>query len=346
MRTRIALIAAAVLGLSGTAQAATTITGAGATFPYPIYSKWAHAYNQQTGIQLNYQSIGSGGGIKQIKEGTVDFGASDAPLGGDDLAKAGLLQFPTVVGAVVPVVNFLGISDGQLKLSGPVLADIYLGKVTKWNDAAIAALNPGLKLPAQDIAVVSRADGSGTTWIFTNYLSKVSGEWKSKVGNDKAVSWPVGMGGKGNEGVAAFVKKTSGAIGYVEYAYAKQNKMITARLQNRAGAPVAANVESIQAACEGADWKGTPGFGVVLTDQAGKGAWPIAGATFILVYRTQKNPAQGTQVLNFFDWAYKNGDDAAVALDYVPLPDSVVKLIHSAWGDIKGADGKPVWTAH
>jgi phosphate transport system substrate-binding protein len=323
-----------------------SISGAGATFPYPVYAKWAEAYAARTGVKMNYQSIGSGGGIKQIKARTVDFGASDAPLEPGDLDKSGLLQFPMIMGGVVPVVNLPGVHRGALKLDGQVLADIYLGKVTKWNDPAIAKLNKGVKLPATAISVVHRADGSGTTWIFTNYLSTVSAEWKSKVGNDKAVSWPVGIGGKGNEGVASYVTRIKGSIGYVEYAYALQNKMNHAKLQNRAGKFVDPDSKTFQAAAANADWTHVPGFYMVLTDQPGAESWPITGASFILVYKSQADPKLGAAVLSFFDWAYHNGQKMAEALDYVPMPAKVVDLVERTWSStISGPNGSPVWTA-
>jgi phosphate transport system substrate-binding protein len=327
--------------------AITEISGAGATFPYPVYAKWAEAYSQRAGVQMNYQSIGSGGGIKQIIARTVDFGASDAPLTARELNKAGLMQFPMVMGGVVPVVNLAGIRAGQIKLSPQVLADIYLGKIKKWNDPAIASLNQGLSLPARGITVVHRSDGSGTTWIYTNYLSKVSPEWKSRVGNDKAVSWPAGVGGKGNEGVASYVSRIKGAIGYVEFAYALQNKMASVKLQNRAGNYVDPTSENFQAAAANADWTNAPGFYMVLTDQPGANSWPITGATFILVHKQQAKPDVAKAVLSFFHWAYSNGDDMAAQLDYVPMPDSVVKLVEKAWGkEIKGAGGSVVWSGN
>ncbi len=326
------------------AQAGTTITGAGATFPYPVYSKWAYSYNKDTGVRLNYQSIGSGGGIKQIKARTVDFGASDAPMKPEEMNKAGLMQFPMIMGGVVPVVNIHGIAAGQLKLSAANLADIYLGKITKWNDPRIAADNAGLKLPAEDITVVHRADGSGTTWIFTNYLTKVSSEWKEKVGNDKAVQWPVGLGGKGNEGVAAFVGKVDGAIGYVEYAYALQNKMASVLLKNRNGNFVAPTAGNFQAAAAGADWSHAEGYYMVLTDQPGANSWPITGASFILMYKQQARAVQAKEVLKFFDWSYRNGGKAAMELDYVPMPDAVVKMVEATWRhEIKDSAGKAIW---
>jgi phosphate transport system substrate-binding protein len=339
------LIAAlTVTGFSFGANAATTITGAGATFPYPVYSKWAFLYNKDTGVQLNYQSIGSGGGIKQIKAKTVDFGASDAPLEPEELEKFGLIQFPMIMGGVVPVVNIKGIGIGELKLTPEVLADIYLGKITKWSDPKIAEINSGLSLPDISIAVVHRADGSGTTWIFTNYLSKVSTEWKDKVGNDKAVMWPVGVGGKGNEGVAAFVGKVNGSIGYVEYAYALQNKMSSVQLKNRGGNFVSATADNFQAAAADADWASAKDFYMVLTDQPGSKSWPITGASFILMYKKQDNPAEAKEVLKFFDWSYKNGGEAAMSLDYVPMPESVVKMVEDAWhAEIMDASGNAIW---
>ncbi|WP_148716774.1 phosphate ABC transporter substrate-binding protein PstS [Chitinolyticbacter meiyuanensis] len=322
---------------------AADITGAGASFPYPLYAKWAEQYKAKSGSGLNYQSIGSGGGIKQIQAKTVDFGASDAPMTADKLNAAGLVQFPTVMGGVVPVINVPGITAGQVKLTPTLLADIFLGKITKWNDAAIAKLNPGVKLPEQNITVVHRADGSGTTWIFTNYLSKVSPEWKTKVGNEASVQWPKGVGGKGNEGVAQYVSRIKGAIGYVEYAYAKKNKMAHTQLQNKAGSFVNPDDTTFKAAAASADWNGTPGFAVVLTDQSGAQAWPITGATFILMHKKQEKPAQATEVLKFFDWAYKDGDNTSLELDYVPMPAAVKDTIRSSWKQITGADNSPVW---
>jgi len=335
-------------GTSATALAAVTeISGAGATFPYPIYAKWAEAYNKVTGIKLNYQSIGSGGGIKQIEAKTVDFGASDAPLTAKELNDNGLMQFPTVMGGVVPVVNLPGIGAGDLKLSPKALADIYLGKIKHWNDREITSLNPGLSLPDRRITVVHRSDGSGTTWIYTNYLSKVSPEWKSKVGNDKAVSWPAGVGGKGNEGVASYVGRIRGAIGYVEYAYALQNKMASVKLENRDGHFMDPTSAAFQAAAANADWSHAPGFYMVLTDQPGANSWPITGATFILMHKRQAKPNVAKAVLKFFSWSYANGDGMASQLDYVPMPDSVVDLVKQAWHDkIKGADGSMIWSGN
>jgi phosphate transport system substrate-binding protein len=341
----VALSAVMALGIGANASAA-DITGAGATFPYPVYAKWAEAYKQQTGVGLNYQSIGSGGGIKQIRSKTVDFGASDAPLKYEDLEKDGMIQFPTVMGGVVPVVNLEGVAPGQIKLSSEALAGIYLGKIRKWNDAKLAALNPGIKLPEQDITVVHRSDGSGTTFIFTNYLSKISNEWKDKVGNSTAVKWPAptSTGGKGNEGVASFVQRIKGSIGYVEYAYAKQNKLAYALLKNREGQFVAPNDKTFQAAAAGADWKNAKGFDEILTDEPGKESWPITGATFILMHKAQASPERARTTLQFFQWAYKDGDKLALELDYIPMPDAVVQLIQAQWKrELKDATGKPLW---
>ncbi len=340
------LLAAAAIALSPVGQAsfAAEITGAGATFPYPIYAKWAEAYKARTGNSLNYQSIGSGGGIRQIQNKTVDFGASDMPLKPEELDKGGLLQFPTVIGGDVPVVNLPGVKPGDLKLTGPVLADIYLGKIRKWSDPVLTSLNPGLKLPDQEVTVVHRSDGSGTTFIWVNYLSKVSPEWKEKVGEGTSVNWPAGVGGKGNEGVASYVQRIGGAIGYVEYAYALQNKLVYALLRNRDGNFVAPNIDSFKAAAAGAQWGKAPGMYLILTDQPGRNSWPISGATFILVYKSREKPDRAKEVLKFFDWAYTDGDKLAMDLDYVPLPDAVVRLIQMSWkSQIKDASGKPVW---
>lgn len=324
----------------GSAAVAQDVTGAGASFPAPLYAKWASEYNKATGVKINYQSVGSGAGIKQIEAKTVAFGASDMPLPDEDLAKNGLMQFPTVIGGVVPVVNIKGITPGQLKLSGQVLGDIYLGKITKWNDAALKALNPGLALPDADIAVVRRADGSGTTFIFTNYLSKVNAEWKSKVGENTSVNWPTGAGGKGNEGVAAFVGRLPNSIGYLEYAYVKQNKLSYAKMQNAAGNFVSPDENAFKAAAGGADW--AKSFYQVLTNQAGKDSWPMTGATFILMHKVQDKPADATATLKFFSWAYKSGDKMADELDYVNMPAAVKSQIEKAWSQIKDASGKPV----
>jgi len=329
----------------GLCAAAAEITGAGATFPYPLYAKWAEAYKAKTGVSMNYQSIGSGGGIKQIQNKTVDFGASDMPLKPEELDKDGLIQFPTVIGGDVPVVHLDGVKPGELKLTGPLLADIYLGKLVKWNDPALVKQNPGVKLPDSEITVVHRSDGSGTTFIWVSYLSKVSAEWKQKVGEGTSVSWPAGVGGKGNEGVASYVQRVKGSIGYVEYAYALQNKMAYATVQNRNGNFVSPSSATFKAAAAGADWSKAPGYYLVLTDQSGKDAWPIAGATFILTYKVQTKPEIAKEVLKFFDWAYSaEGDKLADSLDYVPLPDNVTGLIRTTWKtQIRDSAGKPVF---
>ncbi|MBV5292740.1 MAG: phosphate ABC transporter substrate-binding protein PstS [Curvibacter lanceolatus] len=338
---RMAVAGAVAALLSPASWAQQEATGAGASFPAPLYSKWAADYNKATGVKINYQSVGSGAGIRQIEAKTVDFGASDAPLTDDDLKAKGLVQFPTVIGGVVPVINVKGLTPGQLKLTGAVLADIYLGKITHWNDAAIKSLNAGLTLPDSPIAVVRRADGSGTSFIFTNYLSKVSPEWKSKVGEGTAVNWPTGAGGKGNEGVAAFLGRLPDSIGYLEYAYVKQNKLNYVQLQNAAGSYVAPDDLTFKAAAAGATW--SKSFYQILTNQPGKDSWPITGATFILMHKKQDKPAQATTALKFFDWAYKSGDKTAVDLDYVPMPDSVKEVILKSWGEIREAAGdKPV----
>jgi phosphate transport system substrate-binding protein len=339
---RVALMALSLsLPLVPASVVAQDVTGAGATFPAPVYAKWADAYNKATGARINYQSVGSGAGIRQIKAKTVDFGATDMPLTDEDLAKDGLLQFPTVIGGVVPVVNIKGIAPGQIKLNGQVLGDIYLGKITKWNDAALTALNPGVPLPDADISVVRRADGSGTSFIFTNYLSKVNAEWKAKVGEGTAVNWPVGAGGKGNEGVAAFVQRLPNSIGYVEYAYVKQNKMTFTLMRNKDGQFVAPDDTAFKAAAAGADWNKT--FYQITTDQPGKTSWPLTNPTYILMYKTQDKPVNATNALKFFDWAFNNGDKMADDLDYVPLPDSVKALVRKQWEtQIKDAAGKAV----
>ena len=338
------LVAGASTALVLSSALAADMTGAGATFPYPIYAKWAESYKAATGHGLNYQSVGSGAGIKQIKAKTVDFGASDMPLKAEDLDAEGLVQFPAIMGGVVTVVNLEGIAPGQLKMTGALVADIYLGKITKWNAAEIAALNPGVKLPADEITVVHRADGSGTSFLFTDFLSKTSAEFKTRIGAGTAVKWAVGVGGKGNEGVAANVQRIKGAIGYVEWAYAKKNKMSHTQLKNRDGQFLQPDDDNFKAAAAGADWAKTPGFGVVLTDQAGKSSWPITGASFILMHKTQADAAKGKEVLKFFDWAYKNGAASAVELDYVPLPASVVKLVQDAWkAQFKDAAGKAIY---
>jgi phosphate transport system substrate-binding protein len=322
---------------------AADITGAGATFPYPVYSKWAEAYKAKTGVGLNYQAIGSGGGIKQIEAKTVDFGGSDVPLKSDELEKKGLQQFPTVMGGVVLAVNIDGIKSGEMKLNGEVLADIYLGNIKKWTDPAISKLNPGLKLPDAEITVVHRSDGSGTTFIFTNYLSKVSSAWKEKVGNEASVAWPAGVGGKGNAGVASYIQQVKNSIGYVEYAYALENKMPYILMQNREGRFLTPDSSTFQAAAAGAKWQEAPGFYMILTDQPGQNSWPITGATFILMQKAQDNPGQAEEVLKFFSWAYANGGKMAEDLVYVPMPDSVVKLIEASWAQIKTTGGVPVW---
>ena len=336
---RIASLAMAGACLAGLA-AAQDITGAGATFPAPLYAKWASDYNKATGIKINYQSVGSGAGIKQIDSKTVAFGASDMPLKDAELAEKGQLQFPTVIGGVVPVINIKGITPGQLKLNGQALGDIYLGKITKWTDPAIKALNPSLGLPDAAIAPVRRADGSGSSFIFTNYLSKVNPEWKAKVGEGTAVNWPTGAGGKGNEGVAAFVNRLPNSIGYVEYAYVKQSKMTYAQMQNAAGSFVSPEDKAFKAAAAGADW--AKSFYQILTNQPGKDAWPITGATFILMYKTQEKPGEAASALKFFDWAYKNGDKTADDLDYVPMPAVVKAQVEKAWAEIKDSTGKPI----
>jgi phosphate transport system substrate-binding protein len=340
MLSKILKTAALSVALIASAASAQDVTGAGATFPAPLYAKWADAYNKATGVKINYQSVGSGAGIRQIRGKTVDFGASDMPLTDADLAKDGLVQFPTVIGGVVPVVNVRGITPGQLRLTGQVLGDIYLGKVAKWNDPAIAALNPGVALPDTAIAVVRRADGSGTTFIFTNYLSKVNAEWKSRVGEGTAVNWPTGAGGKGNEGVAAFVQRLPNSIGYVEYSYAKTNRMSHVLMRNQAGTFVAPDDKTFQAAAAGAQWDRS--FFQILTDQPGKDTWPITGATFIMMHKVQDKPAQAAQSLKFFDWAFTNGDRMSSELEYVPLPEAVENLVRRAWAEIKDASGKPI----
>ncbi|MDQ1834566.1 phosphate ABC transporter substrate-binding protein PstS [Massilia sp. CCM 9029] len=341
------LLASIIVGVGALAAAnsmAADMTGAGATFPYPVYAKWAESYKKATGNGMNYQSVGSGAGIKQIKAKTVDFGASDKPLGVEELDAAGLMQFPAIMGGVVTIVNLDGIAPGAMKLTGPVIADIYLGKITKWNAPEIAALNPGVKLPADDITVVHRADGSGTTYLFTDYLSKVSPEFKTKVGADASVKWAVGVGGKGNDGVASTVQRVKGAVGYVEWAFAKKNKIAHTQLKNKEGTFLQPDDENFKAAAASADWVKAPGFGVVLTDQPGKNSWPITGVSYILMHKSQADAAKGKEVLKFFDWAFKNGDAAAVELDYVPLPDSVTKLVGDAWkANLKDASGKTIW---
>ena len=332
------------LALTSTVVSAADITGAGATFPYPIYSKWSEAYKAATGIGLNYQSIGSGGGIKQIKAKIVDFGASDMPLKQEDLDKDGLMQFPAIIGGVVPIVNIDGVAAGQLKLTSDVVADIYLGKVTKWDHPSITAINPGLKLPNANISVVHRSDGSGTTFIWTNWLSKTNQEWADKVKDGTAVKWPMGVGGKGNEGVSAVVQQLKNSIGYVEYAYAKKNKIPHAQVKNRDGNFVQPSDDTFKAAAANADWANAPGFYLLLTDQKGKDAWPITGASFIVMHRQQTDVLTGRAILKFFDWSYKNGAKMSEDLEYVHLPQSVIKLVQDNWKkELKGPDGQPIW---
>jgi phosphate transport system substrate-binding protein len=343
MFKRYVAAAAGAIAMIASAASAATITGAGATFPAPVYAKWAEAYKAQTGTALNYQAIGSGGGIKQITASTVDFGATDKPLKPDDLATGGLVMFPTVIGGVVPVMNLPGIRAGQIKLTGPQLADIYRGVIKRWNDPLIAKTNAGVALPNLPITVVHRSDGSGTSFVFTTYLSMKAAHWASEVGANDSVKWPTGLGGKGNDGVAAMVKQTEGAIGYVEYAYAKQNSMTYALMQNKAGKFVTPQAANFRAAAANAKWSAAPGFYLLLLDQPGADAWPITAATFILVHAKQEDAAKGREVLSFFDWCYKNGDPAADSLDYVPLPAQVKTLIRASWNKVVGPDGKPVY---
>jgi phosphate transport system substrate-binding protein len=346
MLKKIAAAVAVALIVGAPAAQAASITGAGATFPAPVYSKWAESYATQTGTTLNYQAIGSGGGIKQIKAKTVDFGASDKPLKPEDLQSAGLMQFPMVMGGVVPVMNLPGIAPGQIKLTGTQLADIYRGVIRTWDDPLIKLTNKGVNLPHLPITVVHRSDGSGTTFLFTSYLAMKAPHWASDVGASDSVQWPTGVGGKGNDGVAAMVKQTLGSIGYVEYAYARQNGMTYALMQNKAGKFVAPTAPAFAAAAAGADWSKAPGYYLLLLDQPGAASWPITGATFILMYKKQDNPAAGREVLKFFDWAYKNGDQAAQQLDYVPMPAKVKDMVRKAWAkQIAGADGKVVYAS-
>jgi len=340
MIKRLTMVAALLAAFGVNTALAQDITGAGASFPAPLYSKWAADYNKATSIKVNYQSVGSGAGIKQIDAKTVDFGASDMPLTDEELTKKGQVQFPTVIGGVIPVVNIAGVAPGKLLLTGELLADIYLGKITKWDDAAIKALNPTLSLPDALIAPVRRSDGSGTSFIYTNYLSKVRADWKTKVGESTAPNWPVGLGGKGNEGVSAFVTRIPNSIGYVEYSYVKQNKMTYAKLKNSAGTFVDPDDTAFKAAAAGADWAKT--FYHILTNQPGKDSWPITGATFILMHKVQDKPLNATSSLKFFDWAYKNGDKTADDLDYVPMPVSVKDAIRKSWSQIKDASGKAI----
>ncbi len=334
----IILTAAAVPALASEA-----ITGAGASFPFPVYSKWAAEYRKVSGVDLNYQSIGSGGGIRAIRDGTVDFGASDVPLKKDELDAAGLVQFPLILGGVVAVVNVPGVEAGKLRFTGELLAGIYLGRITMWDDASLAAANPGVRLPPLDITVVRRADGSGTTFIWTSYLAAVSPEWKGKVGVGKEVQWPAGVGGKGNEGVAALVKQTRGAIGYVECAYALQNRMAFTRLQNKAGNFVSPTDKTFSAAAADADWKNAPGFHMILVDQPGAGSWPVTGPSFILIPRQIADAAKARTMLAFFDWCYRKGGELALALDYVPIPESVYRMVEEAWKTSVTSGGKPIW---
>ena len=340
------LTAAAFIGAAAVAPAvAADISGAGATFPYPVYAKWADTYKKETGVGLNYQSIGSGGGIKQIQAKTVTFGASDMPLKAAELEKAGLIQFPMVLGGVVPVINVEGVKSGDLTLDGPTLAKIFLGEIKTWNDAAIQKLNAGVKLPSQPIVVVHRSDGSGTTFLFTDYASKVSPDWKSKVGANTAVEWPVGIGAKGNEGVANNVGQTKGSIGYVEYAYAKQNKLTTTNMMNKAGKTVSPSSASFQAAAANADWNSQPGYGVILANQPGDQSWPMTAATWILIYKKPQDVAATAEALKFFAWSYAKGGKAAEELDYVPMPSNVVGDIQKMWSaEIKDSGGKPLFS--
>lgn len=341
MTLKLLRITSAAVLLAAAGAQAQDITGAGASFPAPVYAKWADAYNKATGARVNYQSVGSGAGIKQIKSKTVDFGASDMPLKDEELAADGLIQWPTVIGGVVPVVNIAGIQPGQIKMTGEILGDIYLGKITHWNDPALVSLNPGVPLPADAIQPVRRADGSGTTFLFTNYLSKVNPRWLAAVGEGTSVKWPLGAGGKGNEGVSAFVQRLPNSIGYVEYAYAKQNKMSYVLLKNRDGNFVRPDDTAFKAAAADADWARS--FFQVLTEQPGKASWPITGATFILMHKTQDKPVNASNSLKFFDWVYRNGDKMADELDYVPLPDSVKDLIRKEWSSsLKDSAGKAI----
>ncbi len=339
------LVAAGIVVATSTLPAAALdISGAGATFPYPIYGKWADAYKKETGVGMNYQSIGSGGGIKQIEARTVTFGATDAPLKGDELEKNGLVQFPMVMGGIVPVVNLEGVKAGDLVLDGPTLAKIFLGEVKTWDDPAIKKLNPSAKLTGQAIAVVYRSDGSGTTFNFTDYLAKVSPDWKSKVGSNTAVEWPVGIGAKGNEGVANNVGQTKGSIGYVEYAYAKQNKLTYTKMINKDGKTVAPTIEAFQAAASNADWNSAPGYGVILSNQPGAASWPMTAATFILIHKQPDDPAAVTEALRFFAWAYAKGSKMAEELDYVPMPKPVVSSVEKVWAtQIKDSSGKSLY---
>lgn len=342
IRTAVASITAVTLSLASlSVYAAASLTGAGATFPAPVYAKWADSYQKETGNKVNYQGIGSSGGVKQIIAKTVDFGASDAPLSDEKLAADGLFQFPTVIGGVVLAVNIPGIKSGELTLDGQTLGDIYLGNIKKWNDPAIVKLNPDIKLPEQNIAVVRRADGSGTSFVFTSYLSKVNAQWKEKIGVGSTVNWPTGLGGKGNDGIAAFVQRLPGSIGYVEYAYAKQNNLAYTKLVSADGKPVSPTEENFSAAAKGVDWSKT--FAQDLTNQPGDNVWPITSTTFVLMHKEQKKPEQGTEVLKFFDWAFKTGAKQASELDYAVLPAEVVEQIRAAWkNNIKDSAGNPL----
>jgi len=341
-----AIAAAGFLAATVFPAAAVDISGAGATFPYPIYAKWADTYKKETGVGLNYQSIGSGGGIKQIEARTVTFGATDAPLKGPDLEKNGLVQFPMVMGGIVPVVNLDGVSAGDLTIDGPTLAKIFLGDIKTWDDPAIKKLNPGAKLPSQAIAVVHRSDGSGTTFNFTYYLNEVSADWKSKVGSATSVEWPVGIGAKGNEGVSNNVGQTKGSIGYVEYAYALQNKLVHTKMVNKDGKTVAPTIEAFQSAAANADWASVPGYGVILANQPGATSWPMTAATFILIPKKPQDAAATSEALKFFAWAYAKGDKTAEELDYVPMPKKVVADIEKMWAnEIKDESGKPLHSA-
>jgi phosphate transport system substrate-binding protein len=341
-----ALLAAGAIAIAAPLTAiAADISGAGATFPYPIYAKWADTYKKDTGVGLNYQSIGSGGGIKQIQAKTVVFGATDAPLSGAELEKSGLVQFPMVMGGIVPVLNLDGVKPGELVIDGPTLGKIFLGQIKNWDDAALKKLNPNAKLPSQAIAVVHRSDGSGTTFNFTDYLAKVSPDWKSKVGSATAVEWPVGIGAKGNEGVANNVANTKGSIGYVEYAYAKQNKLTYANMINKDGKTVSPTSETFQAAAANADWNSVPGYGIILSDQPGAQSWPMTAATFILIHKQPQDPAAAAAALKFFAWAYAKGDKMAEELDFVPMPTAVVGAVEKMWGgNIKDAGGKALYS--
>ena len=339
----VASMVGAILLLVGCGQDSSRIDGAGATFPYPVYSKWANEFKQVSGVQINYQPIGSGGGVQQIKAKTVDFGASDAPLKAEELDKAGLMQFPMVIGGVVLVVNVEGVKPGELRLTPEILAGIYLGKLTKWSDPAIAAENQSLELPDKDITVVNRADGSGTTWIFTNYLDTVSEQWHNAVGFGKAVQWPTGVGAKGNNGVASQVQELDNSIGYVEYAFALENDMTYVALKNKAGNYVEPTIESFQAAAQSADWKNAPGYYVVLTNQPGDGSWPMTGASYIIIYKDQSDETVAANMLKFFDWCYNHGDDTARQLHYVPMPEDVVEQVQEKWRREITSHGKAVW---